>query len=414
MTRTDPATERLRRLHRDLDELDCRALLVVGSSAREPDLGAFVGDVHLGAAWIVVPRGEVPRLAYSSPMERDAARSTGLDLWTPEELEVGEVGRDVGDPVERRVQILRNLLERAEAIPGRVALAGRAPAGEMTVAARRLEREGVEWVAGDEMARMFRKTKDREQMEHVRHAARGTCATFRRVAHLLASAIIREDDELWLEGERLTVGRLRREIAQTFVGFGLEQPEGNLVAPAEEGAVPHNVGTDGRTLRAGESLVVDVFPRGALWADCTRTFCVGTPPDALTRAHGTVLEGLHLAHRELASGRRGYDLQEAVCAWIGDAGYPTQISDPDSTVGYVHGLGHGVGFELHEYPSFRKMAGAEGVLAPGDVLTLEPGLYHPDDGWAVRLEDLVVLGPDGASENLTPLPYDLDPRAWTP
>jgi Xaa-Pro aminopeptidase len=46
------------------------------------------------------------------------------------------------------------------------------------------------------------------------------------------------------------------------------------------------------------------------------------------------------------------------------------------------------------------------------VLTLEPGLYDPDDGWGVRLEDLVWLRDDGASEVLTPLPYDLDPRAW--
>lgn len=385
---------------------------VVGSSAKEPDLGAFVGPVHLGPAWIVVRRGEAPRLVYLSPMERDAARATGLGGWTPKDLDVGEVGREIADPVERRVRLMGKLLDLAGLAPGRIALAGRAPAGEMVRAARRLEGDGVEWVAGNEMARMFRKTKDRRQIEHVRHAAHGTCAAFRRLAELLAAATARDGGELWLADERLTVGRLRREIALTFAGFGLEQPEGNLVAPAEEGAVPHNTGTDGRTLRAGESLVVDLYPRGALWADCTRTFCVGAPPEALARAHATVLEGLGRAHRELVVGRRGYSLQETVCGVIGRAGYPTQISDPDSTVGYVHGLGHGVGFELHEYPSFRKAAGAEGVVAPGDVLTLEPGLYHPDDGWAVRLEDLVVVGADGEAENLTPLPYDLDPRAW--
>jgi Xaa-Pro aminopeptidase len=43
---------------------------------------------------------------------------------------------------------------------------------------------------------------------------------------------------------------------------------------------------------------------------------------------------------------------------------------------------------------------------------LEPGLYDPERGWGVRLEDLVVLGPDGIAEDLTPLPYDLDPRTW--
>jgi len=82
------------------------------------------------------------------------------------------------------------------------------------------------------------------------------------------------------------------------------------------------------------------------------------------------------------------------------------------TRGYVHGLGHGVGFELHEAPSFRASAGPkEGVLELGDVFTLEPGLYDPEEGFGVRLEDLVTLG-EGGLENLTPLPYALDPRDW--
>jgi Xaa-Pro aminopeptidase len=51
------------------------------------------------------------------------------------------------------------------------------------------------------------------------------------------------------------------------------------------------------------------------------------------------------------------------------------------------------------------------VLRQGDVFTLEPGLYDPAAGWGVRLEDLVYLG-SGGLEDLTPLPYDLDPRAW--
>ena len=74
--------------------------------------------------------------------------------------------------------------------------------------------------------------------------------------------------------------------------------------------------------------------------------------------------------------------------------------------------GHGVGLEVHEPPHFRDEPGEEGVLQVGDLVTLEPGLYDPDEGWAVRLEDLVHLTKEGA-RNLTPLPYDLDPRAWT-
>ena len=81
-------------------------------------------------------------------------------------------------------------------------------------------------------------------------------------------------------------------------------------------------------------------------------------------------------------------------------------------MGYVHNLGHGVGLDLHEQPTFKKVSGAEGVLRAGDVFTLEPGLYHPEQGFGIRLEDLVRFGPEGELENLTPLPYELDPRAY--
>ena len=101
-----------------------------------------------------------------------------------------------------------------------------------------------------------------------------------------------------------------------------------------------------------------------------------------------------------------------MCDLFQDGGFPTPISHRGTQRGYVHGLGHGVGYEVHELPSFREHAPpAEGTLEEGDVLTLEPGLYEPEDGWAVRLEDLYLVDTDGPV-NLTPLPRDLDPRAW--
>ncbi|HZI63817.1 MAG TPA: M24 family metallopeptidase, partial [Thermoanaerobaculia bacterium] len=248
------------------------------------------------------------------------------------------------------------------------------------------------------------------ELAAIRAAAQATGAALTGVAALLTAAGA-EDGELWLGAERLRVARLRAEIAVSLAARGLAQPEGNIVAPGEEGAVPHSTGRDDRVLSPGESLIVDLFPKGALFADCTRTFCVGPPPEALARAHGAVLEALRAAHAAAAPGTRGWSLQEQTCGLLAGRGYPTPITQPGTTRGYVHGLGHGVGYELHELPSFKKQAAADGVLAAGDVLTLEPGLYEPSEGWAVRLEDLCWLGEDG-SELLTPLPYELDPRAW--
>jgi Xaa-Pro aminopeptidase len=108
-------------------------------------------------------------------------------------------------------------------------------------------------------------------------------------------------------------------------------------------------------------------------------------------------------------------VQRAVCELLAGCGRRTPVSHPGTLTGYVHNLGHGVGYELHELPSFKEAAAPEdGLLEPGDVITLEPGLYEPEagaGGFGVRLEDLLVVRAEGL-ENLTPLPYDLDPRAW--
>lgn len=104
----------------------------------------------------------------------------------------------------------------------------------------------------------------------------------------------------------------------------------------------------------------------------------------------------------------------AVCEAFTARGYPTPLSEPGTLHGDVHGLGHGVGFVLHEYQTFKRQAQADGFLEVGDVLTLEPGLYDPDpvEGFGIRLEDLVYLD-DAGAENLTPLPESLDPRSWS-
>lgn len=405
-------------LDRELADRGCQALLIVAGSGRDPDLAPFVGPVHLGRAFLVLPRAGAPRaplLGYLTPMERAGAAATGFELLTPEALEVEALSREHPLAAAFWGALLCRALDLARVPPGRVALAGHLGVGHAVSFAGILEAEEWTLVDGHDVVRMLRKRKSPEQLEAIRRAGRGTVAAFRRVAEVLAESAgdgAASGSALSFEGEPLTVGRLRREVSGVVSAHGLEQPEGNIIAPAEEGAVPHTTGTDSRTLRAGESLVVDLFPRGELFADCTRTFCVGEPPPALAAAHAAVVDVLRAARAAARPGVRAWDLQEAACRHFEGLGYADPIREPSSEEGYVHGLGHGLGFELHEYPSFRKEAGAEGVLGEGDVITLEPGLYSPSAGYAVRIEDLVVIGEDGIAEDLTPLPYDLDPRGW--
>ncbi len=411
----------MRELDRLLEELSCKALLVVGRSSRDPFIAPFTGPAKLGPAFVVAPRDASPRLGFWTPMERDEAAASGLELLTPGDLDIVRWMRDAGSAPEILAHVLSRALHLCELAPGRpaeggpaegrLALAGRWDAGEIHGACEILAAEGWSFAAGEPVVQLLRKEKSSATVDEIRRVAVGAMEAFRKVADLLAAATAL-DGELWLGGELLRVRRLKREIAAVLARHELEQPEGGICAPGSEGAVPHSGGTPDRVLRPHESLVLDLYPRGHLFVDCTRTFCVGEPPPALAAAHARVREALELAAGHATPGRRGWSLQRQVCAHFGAAGYPTEMSDPESVRGYVHGLGHGVGFEVHEYPFFsREAQGREGRLETGDVITLEPGLYEPGEGWAVRLEDLYRLAPDGL-ENLMPLPYEMDPTAW--
>ncbi len=395
-----------------LEAIGAGALLVVGHGNAEPDLARFLGDAHLGDAFVVLPKAGAVRLGYFTPMERDEALATGLATLSPEELDVPRWTRDASGAGEFLAAVLGQALLRCGVAPGAVAVAGSWPAGALVEAAAHLASDGFPLVSGTGIALHLRKRKRAGEIDEIRRVARATCDAFRGLARILAGAEIR-DGELWHEGERLRVERLKREVSGLFAAQELSQPRSNILSPGAEGGVPHTSGTPERVLRTGQSLIADLFPKGRLFADCTRTFCVGAAPENLRAAHSAVLAALLESHREARPGARGWDLQKTTCGIFGNHGYATPISHPGTLTGYVHNLGHGVGYELHELPSFKEQASAsEGRLEAGDVVTLEPGLYDPaPDGYGVRLEDLVVIG-DERNENLTPLPYDLDPRAW--
>lgn len=385
----------------------------MAGSSRDPDLAPFVGGARLGDA-CVVAHGGGAWLVYFTSMEREEAAQAeigGVELVHPADFGMEALRREGKTHEETLAAAVQTALDRAGVVPGRVALAGRPAAGIAVAMARMFEEGGWKPVSGRGLMLALRRTKTTAEVEGIASAARATVEAFESVARMLAGSSVRERGELWLEGGRLTVARVKARAAQVFAGHGLEQPESSIVAPAEEGATGHSTGSPERVLRAGESVVVDLFPRGRLFADCTRTFCVGAPPKWLVRAHGLVLEALESSLEAVRPGVRGWTLHERVCRLFENEGFAVPDKNPGTQTGYFHLLGHGVGYELHELPSFRKTGPGTDELRAGDVVTIEPGLYDPESEGGVRLEDLVVITADGMT-NLTPLPYALDPRAW--
>jgi Xaa-Pro aminopeptidase len=98
-------------------------------------------------------------------------------------------------------------------------------------------------------------------------------------------------------------------------------------------------------------------------------------------------------------------LQEAAQDVYEAAGHKTTRSHPGTNEGYVHSLGHGVGLNIHERPSLSHFG--QDILQRGTVISIEPGLYYPDQGYGVRLEDLFLIDEQGDLINLTGFKHDL-------
>ena len=157
---------------------------------------------------------------------------------------------------------------------------------------------------------------------------------------------------------------------------------------------------------------MDIFPRHAAsryCADMTRTFCFGEAPERLRVMHATVLEALLRSTEAVTDGVAGSVPWEVACDAIEEGGFRTQrgLADGESLgEDFFHGLGHGVGVEVHEAPYMG--LGCKEPLAAGDVVTVEPGVYRKDFG-GVRLEDLVVVT-GGEPDVLTQFDYELEIR----
>ena len=229
-----------------------------------------------------------------------------------------------------------------------------------------------------------------------------------RRAQRAAQAAMDKARELLRKGPPLTVEDVKAAMQQVFAAHNTTCDD-FIVAPGAQGAVGHDMGSG--PIEAGVPVIIDIWPRdneSAIYCDFTRTFVIGDVPDQVREWHRLVKEALDRAISEITDGASGKAIFDGSCEIFEAAGEPTQRTKKEGEMladGFFHGLGHGVGLEVHEQPGLGRIS-AENLRA-GDVVTVEPGLYRQGYG-GVRLEDLVLVTQDGA-ENLTQYPYDLEP-----
>jgi Xaa-Pro aminopeptidase len=269
-----------------------------------------------------------------------------------------------------------------------------------------LRSEGIALASDRELFDTRRRVKNDFELAGIRRAQRGCEAAIAAACELLRRAEP-ANGALSVDGEPLTCERLKLVVEGVFGEHGLSAEE-FVVSHGAQTAIGHEMGSG--PIAPNEPIVFDLFPRdreSGCYADMTRTFVVGTPDEELVRYRELCREALDRSLAAIRPGVAGRELHRLVCDLFHEHGFPTQLSKPPGEVlsdGFYHGLGHGVGLEVHEKPALGR--GSDELVA-GDVVAVEPGLYRQGFG-GCRLEDLVLVTENGA-ENLTDYPYDLEP-----
>jgi Xaa-Pro aminopeptidase len=270
--------------------------------------------------------------------------------------------------------------------------------------ARYMENEGVYMEVDSKSVKERRRAKSAEEIGYIESVQRKTEGAMEMARSFLAGCPVRKG-VLQYEGSDLTAEKLRSLIEIFLLERGLDCVD-SIVAPGRTAANPHNRGLG--PIHAGVPIVIDLFPRDRVTryhSDMSRTFVVGPASCAVRDMHNTVVQAQDVALERLEPGVLLPDVHRAVCDVFQARGYRVPGA-PGKVLkrGFLHSTGHGLGLDVHEAPS----VSPEGdELRPGDVITIEPGLYDSRIG-GVRIEDVVVVTAEGEVRNLTRFDRELE------
>jgi Xaa-Pro aminopeptidase len=243
-----------------------------------------------------------------------------------------------------------------------------------------------------------RAIKTPRELDAIRQGNAAAVAGFRVAEQMLRQAGC-ANGALSLGGATLTSERVREEIQIVCLRQQAIAPE-VIVAGGAQACDPHCMGSG--PLKPGELIIIDIFPRivaTGYHGDMTRTYLKGRATDAQRRLLEAVREAQQRAFQTIRAGRSCVTPYREIQDFFFNLGYKTE-NRGGLHAGFFHGLGHGLGLEVHEAP--RMGHRSKGTLKAGNVVTVEPGLYYPEIGGA-RWEDVACVtsaGCEALSEHM--------------
>ena len=385
---------------RDLDSLmDARGIgtvIVPMHEAMHPSFRWLARGAKVTRGYAIKRSGRDP-LLVTYPMEREEAAATGLEVRLAHEFDSERIFRDAPNAAEGYAELFANIL-RGVGSEGTVAFFGNAPVHLYQGLLEAMERRGwrLHRANGEDLIQLARKRKDDWEIEAIRSVGARTEQVVDGVRSMLGE---------WTPS--MTLGDLKTFVSLEIARLGMIEDHETILSQGRDAGIPHSRGNPSARVRRSVPIVLDIFPAdkaSGYFFDLTRTFCIGEIPDDLARIHADVLEAFTRARDAMRPGTPAADYQTLVSDFFESKGYATTRSAPTTLEGYVHGLGHGVGLEIHEKPSFHW--NHNDPIETGDIVTIEPGLYFPEREIGVRIEDTFVVREDGV-ETLCRSPYAL-------
>ena len=388
----------------DLDHLmserELDALFVSGGTRDNPAMHYLANGAKVGEYTLLIKKRATEPVLITIGMERDEAAKSGLQVVERSRYGLPQLlDQEGGNQVAAHARMLTAIFREFDVI-GNVGLYGREEQGFTLALVNELRARLPELSFIGEstpnVLQLAQLTKDEDELTRIRALAATAIGVVADTRQFLASHKVVHGHLVTESGAPLTVGDVQRQIIRWSTERDLENAEGMIFANGRDAGVPHSRGQKDAPLTLGETIVFDYFPReagGGYFYDFTRTWCLGYAPAAVEQAHRQVVAAFELALANLRVGQSCRALQRTVNDYFYEEGHRTTRSHPGTTEGYVHSLGHGVGLSIHEHPRLAETASPEELVRAGMVLTIEPGLYYPEDAYGIRVEDYIWMDP---------------------
>ena len=354
-----------------------------------------------------------PPLLVCNRMELEEAAKSGLDVMTDVELGYYDRLKEAKtDSIRATAMHWSDVLKRLGLEAGRVGLYGTWQVNQTIALYQMLcaELKSYEFVTETKatLIESAMLTKDADEIARLKSVAARTNEVMEIAWNFIADLRAEGDFLLDADERRVTIGDVKDLVRRELMARGLEDTN-MIFAQGRDAGFPHSRGEAAMPLRIGQAIVFDLFPRelgGGYHHDMTRTWCIGHAPPEVQKTYETVMEAFDISVEAFGVNKPKHLAQAAVLDHFEAAGHATTRSDPRTMEGYVHTLGHGVGIDIHEAPSISHLR-RDDVFQIGNVLTIEPGLYYPERGYGVRIEDLLIVDDSGELVSLTPFRKDL-------